>query len=44
MASLLVHHKVEDYNKWKPIFDEHSSFRAQNGSQGGRVFRSLNDR
>lgn len=43
MASLLVHHKVEDYNKWKPIFDEHSSFRAQNGSQGGRVFRSLND-
>ncbi len=43
MAHLLVHHKVEDYNKWKPLFDEHSSFRSQNGSKGGRVFRSANN-
>ena len=43
MANLLVHHKVEDYNKWKPFFDEHSSFRSQMGSKGGRVFRSIND-
>lgn len=43
MANLLVHHKVQDYNKWKPFFDEHSSFRAQNGSKGGKVFRNAND-
>ena len=43
MTNLLVHHKVEDYNKWKPFFDEHSSFRAQMGSRGGRVFRSADD-
>ncbi|MEJ2617097.1 MAG: hypothetical protein P8Z35_19245 [Ignavibacteriaceae bacterium] len=43
MANLLVHHKVEDYNKWKTFFDEHSSFRSQMGSKGGRVFRSAND-
>ena len=43
MAQLLVHHKVQDYNKWKPFFDEHSSFRAQNGSKGGRVFCNPED-
>ena len=40
MAQLLVHHKVEDYNKWKPFFDEHAAFRAQNGCKGGKVYRS----
>ena len=40
MANLLVHHQVEDYEKWKPIFDGHASFRSQMGSKGGRVFRS----
>ena len=40
MANFLVHHKVEDFNKWKPFFEQHSSFRAQNGSKGGKIFRS----
>ncbi len=43
MAHLLVHHKVEDYNKWKAGFDGHSSFRSQSGSKGGKVLRSLNN-
>ena len=43
MAHLLVHHKVEDYNKWKPFFDEHASFRSQNGCKDGKVFRSTNN-
>jgi heme-degrading monooxygenase HmoA len=43
MAQFLVHHKVEDYNKWKPFFDQHSAFRAQNGSKGGKIFRSSNN-
>jgi len=43
MAQFLVHHKVEDFNKWKPYFDQHSDFRAQNGSKGGKVFKSISD-
>jgi heme-degrading monooxygenase HmoA len=43
MAHILVHHKVEDYTNWKTFFDEHSSFRDQHGSQGGKIFRSVND-
>lgn len=43
MAHILVHHRVNDFETWKPIFDEHATFRAENGSGGGRVFRSSND-
>ncbi len=43
MAHLLVHHNVEDYNKWKTQFEEHSNFRSENGSKGGKVFRSAID-
>ena len=43
MAHLLVHHKVEDYNKFKPVFDSHASFRSEGGSRGGKIFRSTND-
>ena len=43
MAHLLVHHKVEDYKKWKLAFDGHSSMRSQNGSKGGKVFQSANN-
>ena len=42
MAHILVHHKVEDYNKWKPVFDEHASARSEGGSKGGKVFRNAN--
>jgi len=43
MAYLLAHHKVEDYNKFKPVFDGHASMRSQGGSRGGKIFRSTND-
>ncbi len=43
MAHILVHHKVEDYKKWRPFFDDHSSFRSKNGSIGERIFRSANN-
>jgi heme-degrading monooxygenase HmoA len=43
MAHILVHHKVADYGKWKPVFDSHASFRSQNGSKGGTVFQNAND-
>jgi heme-degrading monooxygenase HmoA len=43
MAYLLIHHTVEDYNKWKHNFDAHESARSVNGSRGGRVFCSANN-
>jgi hypothetical protein len=43
MAHILIHHKIEDYGKWKPAFDAHSSYRAENGSMGGKVFRNADD-
>jgi heme-degrading monooxygenase HmoA len=43
MAHLLVHHKVEDYNKFKPVFDAHTSLRSASGSLGGKIFRSANN-
>ncbi len=39
MPYMLVRHKVEDYNKWKPVFDEHGSVRKQTGSKGGLLLR-----
>jgi heme-degrading monooxygenase HmoA len=43
MAQLIVHHKVKDYRKWKPLFDKHSAKRKADGCKGGRLFRSAND-
>jgi heme-degrading monooxygenase HmoA len=43
MAKLLVHHKVGDYNKWKPFFDEHASFRSKMGAKSGKVFHSADN-
>jgi hypothetical protein len=43
MAHILVHHKIEEYNKWKSAFDNHSSIRAEHGSKGGKVFRNADD-
>jgi len=43
MPYLLIRHKVEDYAKWKPVFDDHSSARKAVGSKGGYVFRNAND-
>lgn len=43
MVHLLVHHKVEDYKKWKPFFDGHASARSEGGSRGGKVFRNASN-
>jgi heme-degrading monooxygenase HmoA len=40
MPYLIIRHKVEDYVKWKPVFDEHATARRQAGSKGIRVLRS----
>ena len=43
MPYLLIHHTVEDYDRWKKAFDEHASMRQAAGSKGGYLFRSADD-
>ncbi len=43
MPYILVRHKVEDYAKWKPVFDEHGAARKAIGSKGGYLFRNIDD-
>jgi heme-degrading monooxygenase HmoA len=43
MAFLIVHHKIEDYDKWKAVFDEHGISRKEYGSKGARVLQSVDD-
>jgi heme-degrading monooxygenase HmoA len=43
MVYMLIQHQVKDYAKWKPLFDQHGSVRKSSGSQGGRVFQSIDD-
>ena len=43
MPYLFVTHTVEEYAKWKPVFDEHGAFRKANGSKGAHVFQSADN-
>lgn len=43
MSFVLVRHKVRDFAKWKPVFDEHGKARKAAGSKGGHLFRSADD-
>lgn len=43
MVYMLVRHKVEDYEKWKQVFDEHAAFRDTRGSKGGRLFKNIDN-
>jgi heme-degrading monooxygenase HmoA len=43
MSTLLVHHKVEDYAKWRPVFDEMGAARKAHGATGWRVLRDAAD-
>ena len=43
MPYMLVRHNVEDYEKWKPVFDEHQSTRRESGGKGGYLFRNADD-
>jgi uncharacterized protein (DUF1330 family) len=39
----LVRLKVEEYAKWKPVFDEMGATRKAASSKGGYVFRNIDD-
>ncbi len=43
MPYILVRHKVQDYARWRPLYDEHGSPRKAVGCKGTQVFRSADD-
>jgi heme-degrading monooxygenase HmoA len=43
LTYVLVIHRVEDYAKWKPIYDEDGATRKAKGSKGAKVLRNAND-
>lgn len=40
MATMLVRHTVQDFAKWKKVFDEHAATRKAAGSKGGELFQA----
>jgi heme-degrading monooxygenase HmoA len=40
---LLLKHRVKDYSKWKPVFDEDRSTREKSGCKGWQLFHSLDN-
>ena len=43
MTYVLVMHKVEDYDKWKSLYDENGAMRKTYGSKGAFVFHHSNN-
>ena len=43
MTFVLVIHRVQDYAKWKPVYDEDSATRRVQGSKGASVMRNTKD-
>ena len=43
MPTLFVKHTVEDYETWKPYFDDHASTRKEYGERGSRLFQLAED-
>ena len=40
---MLIRSKLKDFDKWKPIFDEHTNIRKTGGSKGYRLFRNIDN-
>ena len=43
MITLVVHHRVRDYDAWKPVFDEHEGVRRSHGEIEHRIYRDIHD-
>ena len=43
MALMLIHHRVKDYDAWRPLYDAHENSRASASITNGRVFRKAED-
>ncbi len=40
MVYVMAKLKIEDYDKWKPVFDERKSIRKEAGSKEGILYRN----
>ena len=43
MVTLVVHHRVRDFDAWKPVFDEHEDVRRSHGEIEHRVYRDIHN-
>jgi hypothetical protein len=43
MATVILSHKVENYEKWRPIYDADIKRRTEYGMTNDRVFRAADD-
>ncbi len=41
MHYLIVQHTMEDYGKWRPVFDAHEGVRQTYGVRDAQVFRNV---
>ena len=42
-VTVAVHHRVRDYDAWKPVFDEHEGVRRSHGQIEHRLYRAWGD-
>lgn len=42
-TTLIVEHPVQDYDAWRPVFDEHGASRKEHGCTHERVYRAVDD-
>ena len=40
---LVVHHFVEDFDTWKPVFDEHEAVRRSHGETEHRLYQDIHN-
>ncbi len=40
---MIVHHKVNDFEKWKPFFDKNENMQKISGSKSSQVFQNTED-
>ena len=43
MAMMMIHHRVQNYQAWRPIYDAHEPARNSAGLTNGRVSRSADN-
>ena len=40
MSQILIRLSVQDYAKWRPVFDDYAAVRQTSGSRGGQLLRN----
>lgn len=42
-VTVVVHHRVADFDAWRPVFDEHEAVRRSHGALGHRIYQTPGD-